>query len=108
MIFMKVVQVQFASWDKKYNFDPAGLVLNIGDQVIVKTELGMELGKVAGLIDLPASDDNPKKEITGSVDSAPAVIKKVMRIAVAADFEKLPDAKQIKEDFAYCKGIIEK
>jgi len=33
------------SLDKKYNFDQADLILEIGDQVIVKTELGMELAK---------------------------------------------------------------
>ena len=104
---MKAVQVQFAPWDKKYNFDPADLALRVGDQVIVKTELGLELGKVVGFIDLPASAE-AKKAAADSADPAPVSIKKVIRKAVAEDFAKLPSAEAIKEDFAYCKGIIEK
>ena len=109
---MKVAQVQFASWDKKYNFDPAGLDLEIGDQVIVKTELGMELGKVTGFADAPDSADDA--EITAETTAVAAEkpgrteIKKIIRKAVAADLEKMPNARQLKEDFAYCKQIIEK
>ena len=105
---MKVVQVQFASWDKKYNFDPADLALGVGDQVIVKTELGLELGMVMGFIDLPAMDETAKKATAGPADPAAVAVKKVIRKAAAADFEKLPDARQKKNDFAYCKGVIEK
>lgn len=102
---MRVAQVQFASWDKKYNFDPADLVLEVGDQVIVKTELGMELGKVASFVDLP--DFEIKAEEGGSSEGRPE-IKKIIRIAVAEDLEKTPDARQLKEDFNYCKNLIEK
>ena len=87
---MRLVQVQFASWDKKYNFDPVDLALNVGDQVIVKTELGVELGKIVSFIDLPAPNETVK-EAAGSVDSVPAVIKKIIRKAVADDFLILPD-----------------
>ena len=104
---MRLVQVQFASWDKKYNFDPVDLALNVGDQVIVKTELGVELGKIVSFIDLPAPNETVK-EAAGSVDSVPAVIKKIIRKAVADDFLILPDDRQKKIDFAYCKSIIEK
>jgi len=44
---MKIAQIQFAPWDKKYNFDSGDLVdLKIGDMVIVETEFGQEIGKV--------------------------------------------------------------
>ena len=60
---MKLVQVQFAPWDKKYNFDPFDLDVKIGDQVIVKTELGVELGKVVGFVTV--SDVDPEKPAEG-------------------------------------------
>ncbi len=118
---MRVAQVQFASWDKKYNFEPAGLDVKVGDQVIVKTELGVELGKVVGFLDMPEAAD-VKKEVgaeDGTVPSAGsagsqqvgsgvAEVKKILRKATAADFEKLPEEKKKKKDFAYCRKIIEK
>lgn len=105
---MKLVQVQFAPWDKKYNFDPSGLSLKAGDQVIVRTELGLELGKVIGFVDLPGQAVNGKKEIPGPAEQAPVGIKKVVRLAAAEDFEKLPGDKEQKKDFDFCKAIIEK
>lgn len=130
---MKAVQVQFAPWDKRYNFAPADLIINIGDQVIVKTELGRELGKVVGFQDLPDTDKNvnPVREprsLSGNDHRFKSVafsnwvkepasepgaepgneIKKIIRKAAPADFEKLPDARQKKRDFEYCKKIIDK
>ncbi|MDO8668438.1 MAG: regulatory iron-sulfur-containing complex subunit RicT [bacterium] len=105
---MKIVQVQFASWDKKYNFDPADLDLKVGDQVIVRTELGMEMGRVMGFIDLPESDGTIKKELTNPSDQSSASIKKVIRIAVAEDLKKTLSAKEKKQDVDYCKALIEK
>ena len=43
---MHIVQVQFAPWDKVYNFSAAGLDLTAGDYVVVETEMGKELGKI--------------------------------------------------------------
>ena len=99
---MKLVQVQFASWDKKYNFDPFDLDVKIGDQVIVKTELGVELGKAVGFA--TASDVDPEKQAEGESME----IKKVIRKAEPADLEKLPDGKQKKKDFTFCRKLIEK
>jgi len=101
---MRVVQVQFSPWDKRYNFDPAGLTIGIGDQVIVKTELGVELGKVVGFQDLSDAKIKTKSES----EEPAAEIKKIIREATSADLKKLPDEKQKKKDFAYCKKIIEK
>jgi len=101
---MKVVQVQFASWDKKYNFDADGIDVKVGDQVIVKTELGVELGKVVGFHDSPDTKIKAKVE-----DEEPAVeIKKIVRKVEPADLRKLPNEKQRKKDFIYCKKIIDK
>jgi len=46
---MKIVQVQFAFWDKIYDFHSGKYSLEIGDRVVVKTELGTEIGKVVGM-----------------------------------------------------------
>lgn len=40
---MIIAQVQFAPWDKVYNFSVGSLSLAAGDYVIVRTELGTEL-----------------------------------------------------------------
>lgn len=101
---MKVVQVQFSPWDKRYNFDPADFPVKVGDQVIVKTELGVEIGKIVGQLDLPEAKIKAK---AGNGEPA-AEIKKIIRIAEAEDFKKLPGEKQKKKDFIFCKKIIEK
>ena len=101
---MKVAQVQFSPWDKRYNFDPADLIINVGDQVIVKTELGVELGKVVGFQDLPEAKIKAKAEN----EEAAVEIKKIIRKAEPDDLKKMPNEKQKKKDFIYCKKIIDK
>lgn len=117
---MRLVQVQFSPWDKKYNFDPADTDVKVGDQVIVKTELGVELGKIVGWQDLPDIKIKAKAEngaadgllvsLTSSQQAGLGLteIKKIIRKAESADLKKLPDEKQKKKDFAYCKKIIDK
>ncbi|MBU0722170.1 stage 0 sporulation protein [Patescibacteria group bacterium] len=109
---MKLVQVQFSSWDKRYNFDAAEIDVKVGDQVIVKTELGVEFGKVVGCQDLSDTKNKIKAE-NGvedgcSADLQQTEVKKILRKATAVDLKKLPDEKQKKKDFTYCKKIIEK
>ena len=43
---MKVAEIQFAPWDKKYFFSCDSVKLKLKDSVIVKTEIGTEVGKV--------------------------------------------------------------
>lgn len=101
---MRAVQVQFSPWDKRYNFDVGEIDVKVGNQVIVKTELGVELGRVVAFQDLPDVKIDAKAE-----DGKPAVeIKKILRIATGEDLKKLLNEKQKKKDFAYCKKIIEK
>lgn len=96
---MRVVQVQFAPWDKKYNFDQAELDLKIGDQVIVKTDLGVDLAKVVGFDEIPDQEAEDKEQ---------AEIKKILRKVASTDLDKLPNEKKKKKDFAYCRNLIEK
>ncbi len=103
---MHAVQVQFASWDKKYNFDAGEIDIKLGDQVIVKTELGVELGKVVSFENLPEIKTEVKDKVEG--DESEMEIKKIVRKATAVDLKKLPDEKQKKKDFIFCKKLIDK
>ena len=45
-----VISVRFRDRGKTYDFDPGGLELREGDEVVVDTAKGPELGKCAGEI----------------------------------------------------------
>ena len=94
---MKVVQVQFVPWDKAYNFDPVNSVLAIGDYVVTKTELGVEIGKVIGFKELNEQEVEELGEI-----------KAILRKATTTDLEKIPGEKQKKKALEYCKKMIDK
>lgn len=94
---MKIVQIQFAPWDKSYNFDPGDVALINGNLVLVKTDLGVDLGKVAGFKEVSDVEMENGKEI-----------KTILRKATATDLEKIPDDKQKKKDMEFCKRMIEK
>ena len=93
---MIIAQVQFAPWDKVYNFSVGGLELSVGDYVIVKTELGTELGKIMKIFkDEGANKDNRE-------------IKPVLRKADYDDITKLPSAEAKEEVMEYCREMISK
>jgi cell fate regulator YaaT (PSP1 superfamily) len=50
----KITMIQFTPWDKVYYFDSNNLNLSKGDKVVVKTEMGMEIGEVVGFADASA------------------------------------------------------
>jgi cell fate regulator YaaT (PSP1 superfamily) len=89
---MKIVQVAFAPWDKRYNFSVAGLDLAIGDDVIVDTEFGLEFGKVAGFGE--SSSDEAE------------TIKPVVRLANASDYEKMASSDRKEDAMDYCRKLI--
>ena len=66
---IKIIGVRFKSVGKIYYFDPSGLDIKMGDNVIVETARGVECGEVA-LVD---------REIDETRFSNP--LKKVIRIA---------------------------
>ncbi len=92
---MLIAQVQFAPWDKVYNFTVGSLSLSLGDYVIVKTELGTELGKVTKIF----------KEEGGSEGRE---VKPVIRKAGYDDISRLPDAAKKQEVMDYCAEMIAK
>ncbi len=92
-----VVGVVFKEAGKIYYFDPAGMHLNSGDHVIVKTSRGTEFGEVVS-----APEDIPEDEIA-------APLKKVVRKATKEDEKKnAKNAEKEKEAFEAAEKKIEK
>ncbi len=93
---MQIVQVQFSPWDKKYNFsNPDDIKLQLDDQVIVDTDLGLEIGQVASFI---KESEAPSGE----------EIKPVVRLANAEDLAKMPSPEKKQEALEYCQEMINK
>lgn len=92
----KVVGIRFHGNGKSYHFDPADMVLHIGDAVIVETVQGIELGIVAEeMMDL-------------SEDQIAAPLKGIMRRATEADLAQNEDNRiKEKEAFRICADKIE-
>ena len=91
---MKVTQIQFNPWDRVYDFDSGDLALLMGDFVIVKTEMGTEIGKIVGFKNLSDEEIKERKEI-----------KPIIRKATPIDLEKVPNGKQKKKDLDFCKKL---
>ncbi len=96
---MKVAQIQFAPWDKVYHFSLNNLDVSRGDKVIVKTELGTDIGEVAGF-----------KELSSKGVSEGEEIKPILRKATTIDLKKMTDVNsgKRKEVLDYCKKMINK
>lgn len=95
---MKAVQIQFASWDKKYNFNPNNIDLKRGDTVIVETEFGQEIGEVFNFKELSDQDLNKIDE----------EIKPVLRLASDNDLKKVVTEKEKNSALDYCQKLINK
>lgn len=114
---MKVAQVQFAPWDKIYSFDLNNISLVRGDYVIVKTEIGTEIGKIIGFIEISnngffkkkadekkVKDSNAKNEDKVQTDE----LKLIIRKATSIDLAKRISKKEKEEALEYCKSLIKK
>lgn len=116
---MKVTQIQFAPWDKVYNFDGSELNLIKGDKVVVKTEIGIEVGTVIGFAEIEGLDLQ-KEEKEGVSEQAEEceclnkkgcqhrIIKPILRKAAAIDLKKLISEEDKKSAIDFCKKLIEK
>ncbi|HPA25742.1 MAG TPA: regulatory iron-sulfur-containing complex subunit RicT [bacterium] len=94
---MIVAEIKFSPLTKSYWFDPNGLDLKINEMVVVKTELGLELGEVAEL-----------KKINSEMSSL-RDIKPVIRKANNSDLQKVAEKKEhLEADFKIAKELIEK
>jgi cell fate regulator YaaT (PSP1 superfamily) len=108
---MQIAEVQFNPWDRIYYFDPAGIDIAPGDKVIVKTELGMELGEVVGLKEISRRDlkkENKREDVSAeSTDNDPE-IKPILRLATMHDTENLPSLADKRNALDYCVTKKEK
>ncbi len=98
---MLIAQIQFAPWDKVYNFSVGELELKIGDYVIVETELGKELGKIITFLEV---EDNQAAEPQEVVKE----IKPIIRQADYNDVAKLPDHNKKEEALEFCQEKVAK
>ncbi len=90
-----VIGVRFKDVGKVYYFDPNGLELKVGDNVIVETSRGVECGKVA-LANRELSDD----KVT-------VPLKKLIRKATEEDLKTVEEnRKKEKKAFAICEQKI--
>lgn len=93
---MKVAQIQFMSWDKIYNFDASNFDVKIGDQVVVKTEAGTDVGKIIAVINDFKKEDN-------------AEIKPILRKVTTEDLNKAAEYENQKEEaIDYCRKAAAK
>ncbi|MFA6171846.1 MAG: regulatory iron-sulfur-containing complex subunit RicT [Patescibacteria group bacterium] len=98
---MRVAIIQFSPWDKTYHFDPRDLAVKTGDKVIVKTDLGQELGEVVSFEEIDI-------EKIPSGQDAPREIKPITRKANEGDIEQVYSAKKRDEAMEVCKELIKK
>lgn len=104
---MRIAQIQFFQWDKVYDFDQNGLNLKKGDKVIVKTELGLEIGDIIKLIDTEAKGCHSCGGCsTGKVEEKD--LKPVLRIANVQDLEKVPTQGEKDDALDFCKRTVER
>src|SRR3989339_991778 len=120
---MKLAQIQFTPWDKVYNFSANDLTLSEGDKVVVRTDMGIEIGEVVGFAEGEANgeeEENPvtgiaadNAEIPGNPEGTAEVngnkeIKPVLRVATDRDLEKVPNLAEKKKALDYAKELKDK
>lgn len=106
---MRIAEIQFTPWDKIYNFDLNNLNLSENDYVIVKTELGVEIGKVVGFkkqFNLKESDR--ANDLPNDKNDEKNKIKPIIRKATSNDMAKIPGKEESKKALEYCKKMIRK
>lgn len=95
---MKIAQIQFAPWDKVYNFGAENLKVKRGDYVIVDTEFGEELGKVLLVEDRELKAD----EIPGGERA----LKSIKRLAALNDLSKMASQEKKNEALEVCRDFV--
>ena len=94
---IEVVGVSFKNNSKLYYFSPKGLKIKKGINVIVKTERGLQFGKVE-LSNTEIEDSNIK-----------TALSEVVRIASKKDYDKhLKNVEDAKQAINKCKELVEK
>jgi cell fate regulator YaaT (PSP1 superfamily) len=123
---MQAVKVQFAPWDKAYYFHANGFDLAIGEFVVVKTEMGTEVGRIAGFEEISEFEfvlqpEEPDGQSESQVESgsdpkearpdglkSKKIIKPIVRKAGESDLAKLPGKGDIEKALNYCARAKDK
>jgi len=112
---MRLAQIQFAPWDKIYNFDPCDLSLRMGDRVVVKTDLGLEVGEVVDFVEAEVKEKGGgefEMVINSSFDedgdSKSKDIKPVLRLALPADLEKIISEEEKRKAIDFCRLTVKR
>ena len=93
---MNIVGVKLNNNSNVYLFDSNGYRLNIGDNVIVETEKGLQFGEVVSF----TSEDKKNKNLE---------LKNVIRIATKSDFKKnVSNIKDSEKAIVKCNDLIKK
>ena len=82
---LEIVGVRFRNAGKVYYFDPDGLTLEEGDQVILETSRGMECGDI-----VIANKHIPEKETKQE-------LKKIIMLATKDDLKQLKENREMEE-----------
>lgn len=93
---MTYAQVQFAPWDKIYDFSLGKAEVASGDFVIVETELGLELGKVLAIVKGKESEKDNRE------------LKPIIRKADYDDVALMPSPEKKEEALEFCRETIER
>jgi cell fate regulator YaaT (PSP1 superfamily) len=122
---MKIVQIQFTPWDKVYNFSQNNLDLKIGDKVVVKTDMGTDIGEVIGFLNMDEEeyaqlqiktrevllpDDKPEttEKLNDETFDFETSLKPVARKITSLDNEKMPTLAEKKKALEFCKKMKDK
>lgn len=93
---ISVIEVQFHPWDQGYYFDPQENTYSVGQMVLVRTEIGSDLGVVIS-----------KGEIKEEDLSSP--LKPVLRLAASEDLEKMREQQKEKDGaLRKCRGFVKR
>jgi len=94
-MIQRIVGIQLYPWDQVNNYEAQDVSLRIGDRVVVKTNLGLELGTV---VSLPQSSDLSDGQL-----------KQILRKANTSDIDKAKKNYERKQELlSSCRDLIKK
>ena len=107
-MIMKIAKIQFVPWDKSYYFSVGDVSVTVNDEVVVETELGMEIGNVIGIKEVNEKD--LAKEIKGESEEGQSdiVVKPILRKASIDDLARKATKKEREEALEYAKEMKER
>lgn len=90
---MMIAKVQFSPWDKVYSF-LCQIDCQVGDWVLVETDIGKELAKVI------AKKDEESEEVEN--------LRSVLRLANEEDWQIIGGSERVKKALEDCQKLIDK